>query len=112
MLTQFGTSGNDYAKGIAVDKDGYVFTSGYTSGAFGSFTNAGEYDGFLLKFDGAGVLLWTKQFGTVGTDYVYGIAVDNTGNSYVGGTTTAAFAGQTNAALGPPNPFANDYLEA
>jgi hypothetical protein len=39
------------------------------------------------KYDPAGNLLWTSQFGTNGLDSAYGVAVDGLSTVYVSGST-------------------------
>ena len=57
--------------------------------------NAGGYDGLLVKYSDAGDLLWSRQFGSAGTDYAFEVAADAFGNVYT--------SGQTNGSLGGPN---------
>src|SRR2546426_3664206 len=60
---QFGTSGYDYASGLAVDATG-VYVAGTTSGSFPGETLQGSTDAFVRKYDVRGEVLWTRQFGT------------------------------------------------
>jgi hypothetical protein len=54
----------------------------------------------VIKFDGAGHRLWTRQPGTSDPDIAYGVATDKDGNvSVVGGTR---------GALGGPNKGSSD----
>ena len=52
---QLGTSGNDQAKGIAVDSSGNVYAAGRTDGALDGNTNAGSSDLFVVKYSSDGV---------------------------------------------------------
>ena len=54
----------------------------------------GAADIFLLKYDSTGALLWTKQTGTTGRDFGYGVAVSGDGFIYVTGYTGASLNGQ------------------
>jgi hypothetical protein len=54
-------------------------------------------DAFVTKWDSSGTLQWTRQFGTNGGDYGWGIGVDPSGNSYVTGYTASTFSGQSSA---------------
>ncbi len=92
---QLGTSGADGAYGIAVISTNSIYISGSTSGNLAG-SNAGEEDVFLAKYDAAGALVWTRQFGTPAHDYGNGIALDTAGNAYLSGATTGNLAG-TNA---------------
>jgi uncharacterized protein (UPF0548 family) len=91
---QFGTTGVDFASGIAVDPGGYLYVIGYTYGTFPGQTRVGGYDAFMRKYDASGTEQWTRQFGTSTTDYAYGVAADSS-YVYVGGYTRGTFPGQT-----------------
>jgi hypothetical protein len=55
--------------------------SGYTSS-----TAVSGNDAYLVKLDAAGNFGWVRGFGSVGTDDGSAVAVDGSGNVYVGGT--------------------------
>ncbi len=98
---QFGTSADDVPTGLATDSSG-VYLSGFTSGTLSGQTSAGSTDAFLRKYDLNGNVLWTKQFGTSGSDVANSVSVNTTG-TYVGGTTGGVFSGET--ALGGNDAF-------
>ena len=75
---QFGSPDFDEPWGIAVGTNS-VYVAGRTTGALPSQSYAGGFDAFLRKYDSAGNELWTRQFGTPGTDAAKGIAADATG---------------------------------
>ncbi len=102
---QFGTSGSDTAVAVAVDNSKNVFVTGYTNGNLKG-RNAGLWDSFLRKYDSSGNVVWTKQFGSSGSDFARGIAVDVFGNVVVVGYTTGDLAG-SNAGL--TDVFVNRY---
>jgi hypothetical protein len=87
---QMGTAADDVAKGVAVDGSGNVYVAGYTSGGLDGNSNAGpgNADLFVVKFDGSGEKLWTRQMGSTGEDRTCGVAVDANGNAYVTGWTS------------------------
>jgi hypothetical protein len=91
---QFGTSANDYAYSVAIDMRGNPLVVGATQGSL-SGASAGGYDAFLSKFDAAGNLKWTRQFGTAGNDFANGISTDGFGNFYVTGSSPG-FLGDPN----------------
>ncbi len=84
-----GGSGADIGYGIAADKNGNAYITGFFSGTatFGdiSVTTAGSIDMFLTKYDQDGKALWAQRAGGTGSDVGYGIALDGTGNPYVTG---------------------------
>ncbi|MDB9450838.1 Calx-beta domain-containing protein, partial [Dolichospermum circinale] len=104
---QFGTSGQEQNSGVSNDRAGSVFAAGHTNGAFAGNTNAGNYDGYITKYNPDGSQAWIKQFGTSGTDYALGTGNDNAGNVYAAGYTNGAFTGATN--LGSNDGFITKY---
>ncbi len=84
---QLGSTGtSDIGCAVAMDGAGNAYISGFTGGSLGG-SNAGGQDAFLAKYDAEGTLLWTRQLGTRGSDYCYGVAVDGVGNAYISGWT-------------------------
>ena len=83
---QFGTSGQDDARGVSVDLFGNVFVTGNTSGAIGP-EYFGDQDMFLVKFNQDGSKLWSKQLGTLYYDSGMDLSTDSLGNIFVGGVT-------------------------
>lgn len=94
---QFGPSGFTVTMAVAVDASGNAFVLGNTDGTFPDQSPAGSTDGFLIKFDGSGNVVWTRQFGTNANEDNRGIAVDASGSAFVVGYTSGAFSGQMNA---------------
>ncbi|HTQ07578.1 MAG TPA: SBBP repeat-containing protein [Polyangiaceae bacterium] len=83
---QFGTSSDDWAERVAVDANGNTYVGGETVGALAS-TNAGGWDGFILKLNSSGVLQWSRQFGTSAFEEVEGLALAPDGSIYAAGDT-------------------------
>ncbi|MBX2998946.1 MAG: SBBP repeat-containing protein [Caldilineaceae bacterium] len=82
--SQFGTSANDFASGVAVDSSAIYITS--SSG-----------DAHIHKYDKNGVELWTRRFGSVVGevgDNAWDVAVDSSG-VYVIGDTYGALPDQS-----------------
>ena len=92
---QFGTVFNDEAFGISVDASG-VYVAGRTTGTLPGQVSAGGTDAFVRKYDLAGNVIWTRQFGTTYDDAIYGMSVDASG-VYVAGQTDGTLSGQTSA---------------
>jgi cysteine-rich repeat protein len=85
--TFLGSSADDYAYGIAVDDSNNVYVTGLSNSTWGSPVRpytAGA-DTFAAKVDSAGVLTWNTFLGGSGADTGRGIAVDGSGDVYVGG---------------------------
>ena len=91
----FGTDQRDDCNGIAVDKDNNVLLVGYTWGPLAGPDprNTGR-DAWLAKLDGTGKFLWTRQLDSLDADIDYGdaVAVDASGNVFVGGLTYGRFS--------------------
>ncbi|RDE10710.1 MAG: hypothetical protein C4K49_12785 [Candidatus Thorarchaeota archaeon] len=96
--TYVGGSGNDWARGIAVDNSGNAYVTGYTEStdfptvnAYDSMFNGAVYDCFVFKLSSAGnSLLYSTYVGGSSWDRSYGIAVDSTGNAYITGETLSS----------------------
>lgn len=97
---QFGSPLNEALRGIAFDATGNVYVTGDTQGTLPGETSAGGTDAFVRKYDAGGEVVWTRQFGTAGNEFVGivsgGIAVGDEG-VYIGGYTNGAFPGHANA---------------
>jgi len=75
---------------MSVDPSGNCFLVGSfnETARFGRMTlrSRGRRDGFIVKCDSSGNMLWTRQVGGADGDYIKGVAVDRQGNCYVVGT--------------------------
>jgi hypothetical protein len=85
---------DDYAYALAIDNNGNVFVGGVTGNSFGFATNrviygtAGNDDAFVVKLsNGLDTLYRTAILTSVSGDYAYALAIDNSGNVFVGGAT-------------------------
>lgn len=90
-------SGNGYADayGLSADDYGNVYLAGdfYSDSiSFGSslLVNpvSGTSNGYLIKYDSSGDVLWAKDLGGKTNDYVSGVSTDHSGNVYVTGYFT------------------------
>ncbi|HEV8623165.1 MAG TPA: SBBP repeat-containing protein [Acidimicrobiia bacterium] len=96
-VRQFGTSGLDEAKSVAVDPTGAIYTVGETFGALPGQTPAGTLDAFIRKYDPSGTEVWTRQFGAWDRDIAWAVAASPAGAVYVVGQTEGTLPGQHSA---------------
>ena len=88
-----GGSGPDEARALAVDALGAVYVGGAFSGQVDfdpgegarMLGSGGGKDGFVLKLDAAGTLLWAMALGGSGSDQVNGLALNTLGEVDVAG---------------------------
>ena len=108
---QFGTSENEHARRVLVDRLGNLYLVGYTDGAFPGHASSRQGDAFVMKMSGVRLaaasakatvtrttapdVAWTRQFGTQADDFAKDLVVDGAGNLYVVGYTLGVFPGQT-----------------
>ena len=94
--TQVGANGETYGNAISHDSSGNSYITGYTDVGVSGQVQTGTNDYFIAKYDSSGTLLWSRQVGASGGyTYGYGISHDNSGNSYITGSTTVGISGQT-----------------
>lgn len=125
--TYLGGSGDDVLGGMAVDASGNVYLTGWTNSSdfpvtagafqtryrgtnfFGGYELVG--DAFVAKLNAAGTaLIFSTYLGGSGSDSAGAIAIDESGNAYVTGTTNSTDFPVTNGALQSTNhaaPMAN-----
>lgn len=89
-----GTPGWDDVYGLTTDGAGNVYLAGRTQGSLNGGMLSGPQDYFVMKYDGQGKLLWTRQNGTLGFDAAYDITFDRSGYLYLTGTASGSLEGQ------------------
>lgn len=98
-VQQFGTTADDYASGVAIDRAGDIYVVGSVRGNL-TAPVSGVEDAFLRKYSSDGTVLWTQQFGTNQRDWATSVAVNSSGQIAVAGATfgffTGGFPGGTN----------------
>lgn len=99
----FGTPDSEIAYGAAADSAALTVT-GYTYGALDG-KHLGAFDVFLRRYDRAGKVTWSSQFGTSGADLGRDVAADTTGFT-VFGHTSGSLGG---AGLGELDLFVRRY---
>jgi hypothetical protein len=106
--TYYGGSNTEFGNGCYCDASGNVYmvgqtlsTGGTTMATVGAHQtiNAGGWDGFIVKFDAAGVRQWGTYYGANQADYINDISIDASGDIYVAGQT-ASNTGTTIATVG------------
>jgi hypothetical protein len=90
--SQFGTQRYDLAYATATFDDD-VYVAGFTNYALPGQSFHRLSDVFLRKYDAGGTELWTRQFGTSGTDQAFALSADESG-VYVVGSTDGRFPKQ------------------
>jgi Beta-propeller repeat len=97
--TFLGGSADDSGNAVAVDANGNVYVSGYSSATWGSPVAAhnGDYDAFVAKLDADGALAWNTFLGSSGSDAANAVAVDALENVYVAGFSTATWGSPVRA---------------
>ena len=91
--TFYGSSGNDFAKGIAIDTSGNIYVTGYSNDTWGTplSPHSGNADIVVLKLNSSGVYQWHTFYGSASNDYGNGIVVDSNGYVYVTGESNASW---------------------
>jgi hypothetical protein len=100
--TEIPTQEGSIIKSAVTDND-YLYACGRTLGALAGYSNAGRWDGILLKLRlSDGVVISTHQWGNAGIDGYGNIILDGEGHLYISGQGS------------PSGPAANDdaYLVA
>ena len=92
---QLGTSLYDVGRGMTVDSSNNVYVTGYTKGELDGYTNSGEFDLFLVKYDSNGTKQWTRQMGTTERDVGWEVSADTLGNVYLVGYSGKGMDGNT-----------------
>lgn len=81
---------NDHALGVATESSG-VYVVGRTTGVFAGQSGYGDSDGFVRKYDSAGNVLWTHQFGTASGDVPRDISANPALGLLITGDTSGTF---------------------
>ena len=93
-ITQFGTSGQDFACALVSDGAGGVIVAGSAGGSRGG-PSAGDSDVYVARYDSVGNQIWIRQFGTRNGESAFALSPDGAGGVMV--------AGRTSGSLGGPN---------
>lgn len=89
-VVRIGGMNNDAASAVATDAGGNVYVTGQLIAPLdlggGLLSTAGKADFYVAKFDSSGQHLWSKSFGGTDNDGAFAIALDRSGNVWVGGS--------------------------
>lgn len=90
-IKNFGsTTGDDYAYGIGLDADGYVYAAGYFNGTMTSgpvsLTSIAGKDAAILKLNPSGDAVWGVAVHGKGADQILSMNMSDAGHIYVSGT--------------------------
>jgi len=101
--TFYGSANSDIGNGIALDTNGDVYVTGYSYATWnGPGTGEGmapknAYSGFtdivILKLDSSGTYKWHTFYGSSSGDQANAIALDSSGNVYIGGLSYITWNG-------------------
>ncbi|MCP4133891.1 MAG: hypothetical protein GY754_23175 [bacterium] len=86
-IKQFGSSGNDYTQKLLLDASGNIYVVVFSDGDFNGYSNLGDFDSFLVKYNSSGEEIWTSHIGTDAFDRPNDAAIDSKENIYVTGHT-------------------------
>jgi hypothetical protein len=97
--TFYGSTMTDVANDIATDSNSNVYVTGYGLGEWTGMPaitpinafNGVNYDMFVLKLNSSGAYQWHTFHGSSNNDYGNAIAVDNSSNVYVTGSSVSSW---------------------
>ena len=82
--------GSIYSSNMKLMKNGEIVIVGSYEGSkqIGStvLVTKGDQDAFIAKLDKQGNVVWAKSFGSVGTENVRGLSIDDNDNIFIGGS--------------------------
>jgi len=89
LSLRLGGPGVDVIRAMRLDGAGNIVVAGTFTGITtlggATLTSLGGTDGFVAKYTPAGTLLWARGFGGTQNEQVTDLALDGSGNVYVGG---------------------------
>jgi len=85
---QLASTGSSSVEEVKVDANGVLYVSGYFSGQLTipngpTFNAQGQTDGFLLKMDGNGQIIWARRLGGSLNDFITSHGFDGSGNIHL-----------------------------
>jgi hypothetical protein len=77
----YGWNGDDAFRAVIATDDNEIVAAGYTNSL-----GKGDYDFWLVKMDGNGVVLWSNTYGGAGADMAYSLTIATEGYLIAGET--------------------------
>ncbi len=84
----YGGSGDQRITAVTADANGNIYAAGQFSSSInfdGNSLTATDVDAFLTKFDGTGKVVWAKDYGEQGNDFMRAVEMDPQGNIIASG---------------------------
>ena len=113
--TYYGGTQDESITKIIIDGRKSPIVVGYTSSTnfpvssgCKQSSNAGNVDGFIIKFSDTGQRKWATYFGGTQNDNIYGVDVDQNYNIYFGGSTGSNNASIVSAGVWKPSRTSTD----
>jgi hypothetical protein len=107
--TQFGSVGEDVAYALDEAVSGDFLVVGYVEASLPAHASLGAEDAFWARFDGAGRLLASAQFGTDKQDIAFSVCAHERGSFAVAGASNAGLGGAVHR--GKEDAFVQVYRE-
>ncbi len=85
----------DTLNAIVIDSSDLIYVAGYSE----SYSDGGDADFYVAKYNSAGVRLRTFLWGGAGYEACFDIALDSLNNIFIAGTTNSYGAGNTDVCL-------------
>lgn len=87
----FGGNSDDVANCIVSDDNGNIYVAGNFESPTISFgthtiTNSGDKDAFVIKLNSARQVVWATKIGTIYSDAITAMSIDNNHNIYISGS--------------------------
>ena len=109
--SKLDSAGNLYIVGTLDGTQSTVFSSIVTNAlSYKQNYGGGDSDGYIVKFNPAGAIIWASYLGGENTDKIRGIAIDSNENIYILGCTYSLTGIATSSSFQPINAGNGDYF--
>lgn len=93
-VRQFGSGDGTQVTSLAIPSTGGICIGGLTLGALGGPSH-GNHDAWVARFDELGSVVWIRQYGTPGGDFLHALGSHAAGGLWATGTSNGGFGGPT-----------------